>query len=136
MSSTQKLFAGLILATVLIFVAVHFAKSENNPTGTCALTAAAFEVVAAGVHEGSEYEKIAASAGVGVACEAAIKKWVETPNEAVDVGVNGQPGTSLTGQQVDILGGQPQPSDRLSYCLSRYNVFTEFGKECLSGEIN
>jgi hypothetical protein len=136
MSTESKVVSGLVLAVVLIFLAVRFAKSENNPTGTCALTAAAFELVATGVREGSEYGKIAASAGVGVACEAAIKKWVESPGEPVKVAISGQPATSINGLQVNLLGEQPQPANVLSYCMNKYNIFTEMGQLCLSGKID
>jgi hypothetical protein len=134
-TTTQKVFAGLIAAAILIFVAVQFAKSNDSPTGTCAVTAGVFEVIATRVHAGNDYGKIAAAVGVGGACEAAIKTWVDKPSEPVNLTVDGQSdAVPVTGGQVNTLGTQ-QPT-RLSYCLSRYKLFTANEEACMAGTIN
>lgn len=140
MTEGQKTIAGLAAAAVaIILLAVHFAGKNGSPTGTCAISTAAFEVVAARLHEGDEYAKIAAAAGVGTACEVAIKQWAENPDDSVKIRLQvGSSSTSgsVTGTQVSDLGEQQPPETRFEYCLDRYNLFSNSGKACLSGQIN
>jgi hypothetical protein len=128
----QKTIAGLAAAAVaIILLAVHFAGKNGSPTGTCAISTAAFE--------GDEYAKIAAAAGVGTACEVAIKQWAENPDDSVKIRLQvGSSSTSgsVTGTQVSDLGEQQPPETRFEYCLDRYNLFSNSGKACLSGQIN
>jgi hypothetical protein len=100
-TSRYLLIGGVLAACVFAFFVVRaVVGSVSTPTGTCALASGAAEAIGAGLSRGHDEHEIASIAGAGAldgACEVAVKKWVDHPDEAVKVSLAGAPVISVTG---------------------------------------